>query len=249
MLNDRFKFFAEVDIVEKGKNVLPKDDPDRYNNMEFSGVAADSTWDAEGESLDPKGFVYDRFLKSGLLNLDHLPSRSPVNKSRFWLGEPISATVKDGKFFVKGKLWKNSPEARAFWDKAIEMKESGSTRKPGMSVEGKALERDPKDPRKVTKALITNVALTMTPVNPSTFLDISKSCQGPLDMSNPKDLQTAMIICEFEENGNLYQINKSFKMTVKSKFDKDDFWKIYKSFQRGTISKSILDDYVKKIQK
>lgn len=29
-----------------------------------------------------------------------------------------------------------------FWDKAIEMKESGSTRKPGMSVEGKALERD-----------------------------------------------------------------------------------------------------------
>ena len=45
------------------------------------------------------------------------------------------------------------------------MQESGSTRKPGMSVEGKALERDKKNPKRVTKALITNIALTMTPVN------------------------------------------------------------------------------------
>lgn len=76
---------------------------------------------------------------------------------------------------MKGKLWEKSPEARAFWDKAIEMKESGSTRKPGMSVEGKALERDKRNPKRVTKALITNIALTMTPVNTKTYLDIEKS--------------------------------------------------------------------------
>lgn len=250
---DTFKFYAEVDInltkstnSSKGESNL---DESRYDNMEFTGVAADSTWDAEGESLDPNGFVFDRFLKSGLLNLDHLPTRSPINKSRFWIGEPLSASVKNGKFLVKGKLWKHSPEARAFWDKAIEMKQSGSTRKPGMSVEGSALERDSKDPRKVTKALVTNVALTMTPVNPSTYLDISKSRKESLQHPSLKDLQSTMILLEYESEGIVFQINKSFEMNIREKFNIDDFWKIYKSVQNGSASKEILKDYVRKIQK
>lgn len=244
---DNFKLYTELDI-EKAAKETSRDDPDRYKNMIFSGVASDRTKDAEEESLDPKGFVYDRFLKNGLFNLDHLPTRAAFNKSRYWVGEPISAEVRDGKFFVKGKLWEKSPEARAFWDKALEMKESGSSRKPGMSVEGRALERDPKNPAKVTKALITNVALTFTPVNPSTYLDIQKSV-GDYDFNNPKDFQAAAILFEYKTGGKVIQIGKDFKVSVKddNRFNIESFWDIYKGYQAGSISKRIFDDFVKNL--
>jgi hypothetical protein len=245
MIYDNFKLFTELDIVKAESKGSKQEDSDRYKNMIFSGVASDRSKDAEEESLDPNGFIYDRFLKSGLFNLDHLPSRSPVNKSKYWIGEPIEAHVKDGKFFVKGKLWEKSPEARAFWDKALEMKESGSTRKPGMSVEGKALERDPKNPAKITKALITNVALTFTPVNDHTYLDIQKS-----RVFDPNDLQASSILLEYEFENQKICINKNLECSIieKSRFDVDNFWTIYKSYQKGLISKQVLDDYVKKIE-
>lgn len=247
MYYDNFKLYTELDI-EKAASGTSRDDPDRYKNMVFSGVASDSTKDAEEETLDPKGFVYDRFLKNGLFNLDHLPTRSPVNKSRYWIGEPLEAYVKDGKFFVKGKLWEKSPEARAFWDKALEMRESGSSRKPGMSVEGKALERDPKNPLRVAKALITNVALTFTPVNPSTYLDIQKST-GDYSFNDPKDFQAATILLEYKTNGKIIRIGKDFKISVRddNQFNTEAFWDLYKSYQKGLISKKIFDDFVKNL--
>ena len=75
--------------------------------MVLSGVASDSSKDDEEEVLEPSGFIYDRFLKSGLFNLDHLPTRSPINKSRFGLVNLLKTYVKDNKFFVKGKLGKS----------------------------------------------------------------------------------------------------------------------------------------------
>lgn len=212
---DYFRFYLNIDIdpeIQKSNSSNEPLDESRYDNMVFSGLASDATEDAEEESLDPNGFVYDRFLKYGLFNLDHLPTRSPINKSRFWIGEPLDAYVKDGKFFVKGKLWKKSPEARVFWDKVIEMKESGSTRKPGMSVEGKALERNPKNPKRVTKALITNVALTMVPVNPSTYLDIEKSKK--FDKTIIDRIQAPDTLMEYELNGKVLHIDKDFKISL-----------------------------------
>lgn len=244
---DNFKLYTELDI-EKATKGVTRDDPDRYKNMIFSGVASDRTKDAEEESLDPNGFVYDRFLTNGLFNLDHLPTRSPVNKSRWFIGEPLEAYVKDGKFYVKGKLWEKSPEARAFWDKALEMAESGSTRKPGMSVEGKALERDPKNPSRVTKALITNVALTFTPVNPSTYLDIQKS--NGFDFRDQKDIQAASILLEYESGGQLIRIDRNGNPSIQKSngFSVGNFGAIYKSYQDGLISKKIFDDFVKNLE-
>lgn len=236
MRND-FRLFFDVNI-EKASDTTSQSDDCRYDNMVFSGVASDSSKDSEGEFLDPNGFDYSRFLKSGLINLDHLTSRSPINKSRFWIGEPTEAYVKDGKFFVKGKLWKKSPEARAFWDKAIEMKESGSNRKPGMSVEGKALERDPKNPARITKALITNLALTMTPVNTKTYVDIEKS---------NKEIDSN-ILFETKVGNKIFQINDRFETITKSCFmeDIDQFWELYKSFCKGDINQIVLRKFVEK---
>lgn len=248
---DSFKLYTELDLFKGETDVQKiKENPDKYKNMVFSGVASDPTKDAEKETLDPNGFVYDRFLKYGLFNLDHLPTRSPTNKSRWFIGEPISATVKDGKFFVKGKLWEKSPEARAFWDKALEMKESGSSRRPGMSVEGKALERDPKNPSRIKKALITNVALTFTPVNPNTYLDIQKSTSD-YNFESPKDFQASSILLEYQYGGKMIQIARDFKISIKedSSFDLNSFWDIYKCYQTGKISKKVFEDFVKVVHK
>lgn len=238
---DNFKLYTELDICKADGGEVKRDDPNRYKNMTFSGVASDRSKDDEKETLDPNGFVYDRFLKNGLFNLDHLPTRSATNKSRYWIGEPIEATVKDGKFFVKGKLWEKSPEARAFWDKALEMKESGSNRKPGMSVEGKALERDPKNPSKITKALITNVALTFTPVNPNTYLDIQKS--SPNDFM---DERASAILLEYILGDSRITVGRDCRLSIEKSFGSKqrNIQEIFESFKKGFISKKVFDDFI-----
>lgn len=174
-MND-FNFWLPIQFA-KAKNGSVSSDDDRYANMVFEGIASDSSKDYEGESMEPNGFIIDHFLKHGLFNLDHLTIRSDKLKSRFWIGEPIDGKIINNKFWVKGRLWKDSPEARAFWDKCIEMKNSGSTRQPGMSIEGKVLERDAKNPKHITRAIINNIALTMTPVNFNSYMEIVKGLQ------------------------------------------------------------------------
>lgn len=173
-----FNFWLPIDFMKSEEATqYERGDDRRYENMVFEGIASDSNEDYQGDSMEPNGFVIDYFLKHGLFNLDHLTVRAKELKSRFWIGEPLDGRIINNKFWVKGKLWSESPEARAFWDKCIEMKESGSTRRPGMSIEGKALERDPKNEKHITKAIINNIALTFTPVNFNSYLDFVKGVQ------------------------------------------------------------------------
>ena len=134
-----FNFWLPIDFMKSDAAEYPRGDDRRYENMIFEGIASDDSKDYQGDSMEPNGFVIDYFLKHGLFNLDHLTVRAKELKSRFWIGEPLDGKIVDNKFWVKGKLWSESPEARAFWDKCIEMRESGSTRKPGMRQPGRYL--------------------------------------------------------------------------------------------------------------
>lgn len=179
-LENNFNFWLPIDVCKseaEDATQYARGDERRYENMVFEGIASDSSKDFQGDSMEPNGFEIDYFLRHGLFNLDHLTTRAKELKSRFWIGEPLDGKIVDNKFWVKGRLWKDSPEARAFWDKCIEMKQSGSTRRPGMSIEGRALERDPKNEKHITKAIINNIALTMTPVNFNSYLDFVKGVQ------------------------------------------------------------------------
>lgn len=175
--SNSFNFWMPLDIEKSSKETYPRGDERRYENMVFEGIASDDSVDYEGDSMEPNGFDITYFLAHGLFNLDHLTSRAKELKSRFWIGEPLDGRIENNKFWVKGKLWKESPEARAFWDKCIEMKESGSNRRPGMSIEGRAVERDPNNEKHITRAVINNIALTLTPVNFNTYFDIVKGVQ------------------------------------------------------------------------
>src|SRR5664279_1487264 len=104
-MRNEFNFFVEADIPDDiYKAATEAKGNKRYDNMIIEGLASDSSRDSEGETMEPNGFEIDEFLKSGLVNLEHLTSRK--GDPDFWIGEPISGYVKDNKFFVKAKLWK-----------------------------------------------------------------------------------------------------------------------------------------------
>lgn len=182
-MNNDFNFFVPVEIEKAGKL-----DKDGYpEQMIVTGVASTMDEDTDGETLDPNGYNLDRFLKYGHLNLEHQAKNNPS----FIVGEPIAATVKDNKLFIKGKLYKSSEKARAIWDTAIMLEKEGSSRKLGYSIEGKATYRDPNNEKRILKANITHCAITSSPKNVNSFLDIVKG-----------NYEESYIESEFDESAN-----------------------------------------------
>lgn len=217
-MEDRFNFFVPLDF-EKGKKSDKAED--KYKDMTFEGIASTNDKDSEGETLEPSGYEIQRFLKHGLFNLEHFPTRKKDGTgAQYWVGEPTAGHVKDNQFFVKGKLWSDSKAARSFWDTMEAMKKSGSTRKPGMSIEGQALARDPLNPKRITKSRITNIALTMTPVNTNSFVDICKGEQSTdfidYDYETTVNVNGESILFEIEDGDKTYEVKKDFSIVEKN---------------------------------
>jgi len=150
-----FQFFMPVDI-EKGKE----------GEMRISGVASDESEDLQGEKVFIDGLDISYLLERGAFNWNH--SREPGDI----LGEIDQASKQGGKLQVSGFLYPNVSHAVDTYNLMRSMKDSGSKRKLGLSIEGKIRERAGKE---VRKAWLKNVALTYNPINKNTFIDIVKS--------------------------------------------------------------------------
>lgn len=164
---DDFNFFVPLLSIEKGK--------DKSGNevMIVEGVASTSDEDADEEVLLPEGYILDRFKSMGFINWNHMAKADPSKI----IGEPIDCYVKNNKFYIKGMLYPDQKQARDTYQLIQTLKKSGSSRKLGWSIEGKALQRDPHNPKRIIRALITGVAITPTPVNGNTFVDLVKGEQ------------------------------------------------------------------------
>lgn len=220
-MSNEFNFFVGLDIDDEiFKASSEAKGEDRYKNMIVQGLASDASEDAEGEFMEPAGFEIDEFLKSGLLNLEHYTSRK--GDPQFWIGEPIDGKVVKNEFFVKGKLWSHHPLARNFWDTLLIMKASGSTRKAGFSIEGKALARDPLNKKRVTKARIAHMACTLSPVNKNSFMDIVKGNQKEDFVEAEIEQANSKYVYEFEKGGKQYGITKTFEIEEKEEDDNEE---------------------------
>lgn len=202
-LEDQGNYLEKAAKAEKGSDK-------RYSNMILEGMASNNTKDSEGEVLEPSGYDLTRFLSSGFINFEHKAKNDP----KFLIGEPIDAKIKGEEFHVKGRLYKDSEVARNLWDTLIMMKSSGATRKLGWSIEGRALSRDSFDPKRITKALITGVALTFNPVNTNSYAEICKGGQKEDYVDYQYDFleksETSKYIYTFDSDGCTYGITKSF---------------------------------------
>ena len=182
ILKSDFNFFVPIEF-EKSKEEedgLPKE-------LIITGVASTNDKDSDGEMLDPNGYDLTRFLQSGFLNLEH---RSKDDTSNI-VGEPIEAKVKDNKLWIKGKLYKSNPKAVNIYKTAKMLKAEKSNRRLGYSIEGRAIQRDPSNPKRILKASIHGCAVTATPKNSNTYLDILKG-----------EYEKAYIQPDFDETAN-----------------------------------------------
>lgn len=218
----KFNFGVECDIDDESFEKATKGgEKDRYKNMFVYGLASDASEDLEGQTLYPSGYDFEPLLKSGYVNLEHYQVRK--GDPQYWIGEPVSAHVKDEEFFIKAKLWEHSPLARNFYDKIIEMKKSGSKRRPGFSIEGSAIEKDPFNKNRIIKARIKNVAVTFSPVNGNSFLDIVKG-QQKQDFITPSIeeitqmnsfIESTPYLFQYEaEDGSIITVAKDFSIRV-----------------------------------
>lgn len=208
MNKDKFNFFVSADVIEKGAK-----DKDGYpEEMIVRGIASTSDEDSDGETLEPSGYVLDRFLKSGYINLEH----KSKDDFRYIIGEPTQAKIQNNKLWIEGKLYKTNPLAKSVYDTIRMLKAEGSNRKIGFSIEGKAIERDPNNPKRITKALLTNVAITQSAKNQNTWADIAKGDQTADYIENVNGGKTYLLDVT-TDNGTRIVVDKDFKVKITPK--------------------------------
>jgi hypothetical protein len=183
--------------------------------MKIKGVASTIDVDSDQEILEPSGFILDKFLSTGFLNYNHKSSTDPTSI----VGEPTKAYVDKNGLLVEGFLYPDSKKAVDLWDTIKTVRNNSSNRRIGMSIEGKALERDPLNPKRITKALITGCAITPTPKNAHTLVEVMK---GEVDY---EDYEYEVIKADQSANGgNIEYIidvidEKGFRRTVDKDFN------------------------------
>ena len=156
--SDSFKFIVPA-TMEKSED----------GSYKVRGLASTESVDQQGETIIQKGIDLTPIdSKKGILNWDH--QKGPENT----IGLLDGYTRTDNGLYVEGRLFKNHTKAKAVRE-IMESLGEGDRGRMGLSVEGKILERDPANPSVIRKCRINAVALTMNPVNASTYADMVKS--------------------------------------------------------------------------
>lgn len=179
--NSTFGMFVPIEITK-----AKKAGSDTEEEMIFEGIASTDSKDQEGEILLPSGFDLSYLLNQGYINWHHRQKDKPSAI----IGEPITAKVvgNGSKLFLRSKLY-NTPLAKEVYDFGVTLKNQSKTRRLGYSIEGTAIERDPTDPRIITKAKITGCAITYQPVNQYTTADVILKA---IDDASKEDLLEAL---------------------------------------------------------
>ena len=166
---NNFNFWCPVEISKA------IDEKTGEEIMLLGGIASTADEDSDGEFLDPKGFDIKPLLESGMVNWHHQAKTCPGTI----VGEPTKAEIRKEGLYIETKLYPSSPVARDIWELAKTLESDSDTRRLGYSIEGRVLERGSNDKtkpgyKKITKAVITGVAITHQPKNPKTFANIIK---------------------------------------------------------------------------
>lgn len=161
-LSDKFNFFVPASFEKASET----------GQMKISGICSTIAEDSDEEILEPSGFDFKPLLEKGFYNWNHQANKS----SGAILGRPTLAKVINGgrSFYTEGFLYKGVDEAKRVFDLAKALQEEDPERQLGFSIEGQAITRDPINPKRITKARITGIAITHCPKNPNTLLSIIK---------------------------------------------------------------------------
>lgn len=139
----------------------------KEGEMRIRGVASDENGqDLQGEKVFVDGLEIDYLLQRGAFNWNHGKTAGDI------LGEIDKAEKRNGKLYVEGFLYPHVEEAVNVYNLMRSMRETGSKRRLGLSIEGKIKERIGNE---VRKAWLKNIAVTYNPINGGTWVDMIKS--------------------------------------------------------------------------
>jgi hypothetical protein len=205
-MENNFNFWMPIDIQKSGKG---------KTKMRIKGIASTADIDTDEEILEPGGFVLDRLVKSGYFNYDHRARENPM----YIVGEPDKAEIRNGQLYVEGDLY-DTPLGKDIFEFANLLQKSGSKRRLGFSIEGKALERDPFNNKRITKALLTGIAITPSPKNSNTLVDVVKgNVKNPFEdyeFDLEKGITGDDVIYEKIEDGVRFTIDKDLRIIKKA---------------------------------
>lgn len=157
----------KFDFVTDSVSLLKAETEDYY---EIEGLASTSDTDLQDEIIEQDGMD---FTEIEYINADHGHEYKdkPGGVALARMGLIDSARMTKKGLWIKGKIFKNHPEAMIYKNEL----EYG---KPGLvqfSIEGNVMARDPFQKNRVRRCKVKGVALTRSAVNPNTFAKLVKS--------------------------------------------------------------------------
>lgn len=245
-MNNKFNFFVDCEVggecnlskAKKSKGDYPKE-------LIIKGLASTNSKDSDGEELEPSGFELQRFLKSGFLNLEH-KSKEDL---KYIIGEPVKADIVNNELHIEGKLYKSNPIAVGVYDAIKMLSNEDTDRKIGLSIEGKALERDPFNEKRITKALITNCAITQSAKNQNTWTDIVKGEQSEDYVDFKPNGGQIYLLDITRPDGTKITVDKDFNIKVnKSMNTSSGSALIPESLGKKKKPKNLTDTFIKNLQ-
>jgi len=185
---DVFSQFTPFDLSKASKD---------GKTYRVEGIASSEDIDESGEIIKQDGLDWSYCLKTGAFNLDH------KNEPKFILGAPTEVyktTVGGVKATaIRGVLYADKPIVKDVFETAKAMESTG-LRRMGFSIEGRVLERDPRNPRIITKAKVLNVSITGNPCNQTATIEMIKSILAKENTNMEKHKEYADVHMSYKQS-------------------------------------------------
>ena len=189
--DNKFGYFMPM-TLEKAQKGAAKSE----FKMIVGGCMSTSEEDSDGQFLEPSGADFGPLLKSGFINWHHLAKDPDAI-----IGLPLEAYVKGNQAFIKALLHSDSELAKKVYNLQMRLMKAGGQRTLGWSLEGDVLEKDPSNPKRITKYTVTHVAITPIPKNGGTYMEILQKGGESNELLQLSD----SLYCEISDKDIIYK--------------------------------------------
>jgi len=162
----------QCDLLKADRGETGADGSDR----KIGGYCSTQDLDRQDEIVLARGLDFSEFINFGYFNDNHRQETAAQ------VGWPTLARLDKGeRWWVEGYFWKSGAYKLAdeIWTLAKAMRDSGSPRRLGFSIEGKVLQRNGE--RRIVRARVRDVAVTAKPVNTKCTWNILAKSFAPMD--------------------------------------------------------------------
>lgn len=139
--------------------------PDDYNgSWVIDGPVGSDEKDYDGETMDPQG-VWKGMDMFDLLG-KHVDYEHQYRKSlnpRYLIGVGVDRRLEKGVCHLRAELYKDKELAKSLWEHLNTKTAAGEHGYAGYSIEGRVLERDPKDRNIIKGVEVHRVTVSMSP--------------------------------------------------------------------------------------